>query len=260
MFDILEPKRLTHTPTDLQDCLDLLSHEIHLASTGRQDLGIAARNIRQEVAGELRALSHLYWKQASETLLTDFEALERSTHLKKWAHFTHGELRSRFMAIALLLDQAHHAGTAAALKGVIEVAQELLHQPIEPQVSHQMSLREELELRVGLWDCLLPIRLTCDVQSDIPLPIVRTCGLAVEEAINNALQHGTANGVDISVQQLEDSSLEFVITNDGCHASKPIPGMGSTIYDLATGGNWSLTTPAPHRTQLRLRVQTVLQS
>lgn len=260
MSDISESNLSTHIPRDIQSSFELLTKEIHLISVGRQDPAIAAQNIRKEASGGLRSLSHRYWKQAAETSLTDFAAVEKSTHLKKWAHYTHGELQSRFLAIALLLDQAHKARTEEALQKVIEVAQELLCQPIEPKTIHQQSLHEELDLRVELWNCLLPIGLVCEVHTDIPLPIVQTCGLAVEEAINNALKHGATSGIEISVRQLEDSSLEFVITNDGDHPVEPIRGMGSAIYDLATGGNWSLTTPAPHRTQLRLRVQTVLPS
>jgi len=260
MFDILESTLSTLIPTDVQNCFDRLSREIYLTSTGSQEPSAAARNIREEAAGELRSLSHRYWEEASETLLTDFESVERSAELKRWAHYTHGELRSRFLAIALLLDQAHHTGTADALQSVIEIAKELLREPIGPKESQQRSLREELDLRVELWNCLLPIRLTYDVQSDIPLLIVQTCGWAVEEAINNALHHGATKSVDISVRQLKDSFLEFVITNDGCHANEVTSGMGSAIYDLATGGNWSLTTPTPHRTQLRLLVTTALHS
>ncbi len=187
---------------------------------------------------------------------TDFETAVRSLQLRKWAHFVHGELKARFLAIAVLLDQAHFADDTMAKKRAIEAARDLLRQPVRPAEAQRHSLQEELNFRAELWDSVIPIQLKFDVQSQIPWPIVEQCGLVVEEAINNALQHGAAHGVDISVHELPDTSLEIIISNEGSAVGDHIPGIGSSIYDHATGGDWSLTTNAHNQTQLHLRIAT----
>ncbi len=187
---------------------------------------------------------------------TDFETAVRSLQLRKWAHFLHGELKAKFLAIAMLLDQAHFADDTMAKKRAIEAARDLLRQPVRPAEAQRHSLQEELNFRAELWDSVIPIQLKFDVQSQIPWPIVEACGLVVEEAINNALQHGAAHGVDISVHELPDTSLEIIISNEGSAVGTHIPGIGSSIYDHATGGDWSLTTNAHNQTQLHLRIAT----
>ena len=226
--------------------LALETFAVAIVLTAAKSAVLTKRSAKRAFAADVR------WSE----IQTDFETAVRSLQLRKWAHFVHGELKAKFLAIAMLLDQAHFANDAMAKERAIEAARDLLRQPVRPAEAQRHSLQEELNFRAELWDSVIPIQLKFDVQSQIPWPIVEQCGLVVEEAINNALQHGVAHGVDISVHELPDTSLEIIISNEGSAVDNHIPGIGSSIYDHATGGDWSLTTNAHNQTQLHLRIAT----
>ena len=226
--------------------LALETFAVAILLTAAKSAVLTKRSAKRAFAADVR------WGE----IQTDFETAVRALQLRKWAHFVHGELKAKFLAIAMLLDQAHFANDTMAKERAIEAARDLLRQPVRPAEAQRHSLQEELNFRAELWDSVIPIQLKFGVQSQIPWPIVEQCGLVVEEAINNALQHGAAHGVDISVHELPDTSLEIIISNEGSAVGNHIPGIGSSIYDQATGGDWSLTTNAHNQTQLHLRIAT----
>jgi hypothetical protein len=60
----------------------------------------------------------------------------------------------------------------------------------------------------------------------------------VKESVTNAIRHGKARLVEISIQDLNDGSIQIEVTNDGETNLLGSPGVGSQILDEITM-NWS---------------------
>jgi signal transduction histidine kinase len=64
----------------------------------------------------------------------------------------------------------------------------------------------------------------------------------MREAVSNAVRHGFAKRVQISLDRLDDINLDFSATNDGIPAPlNRIPGIGSKTFDELTE-EWSIRT------------------
>jgi signal transduction histidine kinase len=64
------------------------------------------------------------------------------------------------------------------------------------------------------------------------------------EAINNAVRHGEATRIDVSITFAEVDVLRVVISSNGAPIESPTPGLGMTMYDDLTI-EWSLSTELP---------------
>lgn len=62
----------------------------------------------------------------------------------------------------------------------------------------------------------------------------------VREALTNAVRHGLATAVTVTVRRVAHS-VDVTVTDDGVGPRNGTHGLGSTFFGSVSGGNWSLT-------------------
>lgn len=102
------------------------------------------------------------------------------------------------------------------------------------------ALGEQLEHTISLWSGLCAVRLT--VAPDLVEmrgPRAHDVCRVVEEAINNAITHGEASEVGVTVEESGDAVIVDV-SDDGVGPRDGDPGLGSTLLDSICD-SWELT-------------------
>jgi signal transduction histidine kinase len=102
------------------------------------------------------------------------------------------------------------------------------------------TLAQRLEDLVTRWAGFIALDVAVD---DVARGLVGTdrdrVGQVVEEAIVNAVRHGLASSAQIVIA-ISDRGVEVKVTDDGIGPRDGRPGLGSTFFDLASAGAWSL--------------------
>lgn len=103
-----------------------------------------------------------------------------------------------------------------------------------------LSLAQLLEELASRWHGIVTV--TWEVVGEPPQPIVRMrLTSIVNEALANAFRHGQAGSAHIDICESEDA-WRIVVINDGRPpSSSPRRGLGQTLLDEASGGEWTLT-------------------
>jgi signal transduction histidine kinase len=78
------------------------------------------------------------------------------------------------------------------------------------------------------------------IRGEVPPARQGTIVGILEEGVTNALRHGRANRVDIQIES-DSAGSRLVVNDNGLGASSVRqPGLGLTLIDFATAGNWTL--------------------
>jgi signal transduction histidine kinase len=144
--------------------------------------------------------------------------------------------------------------TAANMRilGADEVDEDLLEKVRQDLVRATESLTNldgpNLDLKTSLAELVELWRGVCDVEvaiNDELFDLISANQVTshcineiVKESVTNAIRHGKARLVEISIQDLNDGSIQIEVTNDGETNLLGSPGVGSQILDEITM-NWS---------------------
>ena len=186
----------------------------------------------------------------------------------------HGAVQTRLAVCSLAIERAQQSNDQAALALALEEAIAILHTPVERVAAHE-TIGAEVARKTALWAGFCEISVHLDPRlPDAPHSAAQDVGRLVEEAISNAVRHGSAAHIVVSVSLEEDGAVSVVVEDDGideAHFATPlsgrplqsrhssgVTGVGSAMFEQITGGNWSLarrqgrthlraTVPASHR-------------
>jgi signal transduction histidine kinase len=101
-----------------------------------------------------------------------------------------------------------------------------------------IDLKTSISDLVQLWQGVCEVRVS--VEEDLLTAIsanqvTSNCiNEIVKESVTNAIRHGKADTVEISIQDLDDGSIQIKVTNDGEGNVSGVPGVGSQILDEIT--------------------------
>ncbi|MGI9186095.1 MAG: hypothetical protein ACR2J9_01005, partial [Gaiellales bacterium] len=151
----------------------------------------------------------------------------------------HGSVQTRLIAAALAGERALASGDRAALEAAVTEAGRVLVQ-LEPQARAVGSIEEEVAARSDLWDGLCEIRVEIDDLTGVGADPA-SVGRVVEEGIANAVRHGGATRIDITVRAAGAGAIVVVIDDDGTAPNAESSGTGSAMIDAITGGAWRRT-------------------
>jgi two-component sensor histidine kinase len=94
------------------------------------------------------------------------------------------------------------------------------------------------------WKGILEVRWdTAGVSSSLSPDDVRAITDVAEESVSNAVRHGMANAIDITITTLP-SRVSVIASDNGIGPRLGEPGVGSLLYSSLPGAEWSLTENA----------------
>ena len=176
---------------------------------------------------------------------TETEARARNRELvrasRTLARYVHGTLQSRLLASALAIEQAERIGNPAGFDRALEQARDALLMPelLPPPAT---DLSSAIAQATALWQGIA----TITVQIAQPLPSIPASRIAeictiIEEGVANAMRHGSATAVEITLTPRDDGNIALTIVDDGVGPAGGSPGLGSTIFNQASTMPWTLT-------------------
>ena len=168
--------------------------------------------------------------------LTDQEARFR----RELALALHNGLQADLTAASLRARQALDAGDTATALHVLNVARAGIDTALETTPPTAASLQDAVLAAVQAWTGLVEISTCIDVSRDCGARCAKAVGDVILEGIGNAVRHGMANTITISVEE-HDSRLRVTVTDDGRGAGNIRAGLGSSMLNAIAPGAWSLT-------------------
>mgnify|MGYP000532878651 CR=1 FL=1 len=165
----------------------------------------------------------------------------------------HGSVQSKLLAVASAFDQRRlsREELAKSLGDVVGNLERLAG--IDPVDSENGAEAENLRALEDAWAGLVELRID-EASRQLLDGALRVNPELVEplrEAINNAHRHGHASLVEVTATAHKDA-LEVTLTDDGFGPTGGDAGLGSALFDLWTGGQWTLIAAPGGGGQIRL--------
>ena len=154
----------------------------------------------------------------------------------------HGSVQTRLVSCAMAIEQASASGDTALLNAALNEAIGVLDQPVVASPEAR-SLADEVSRKTGLWEGLCSFTVDLDPAAhSVGSAAAVTIGRIVEEGISNAIRHGKATSINITVTRLNESTVRVVILDNGHGPQGGKPSVGSAFVQQASAGRWSLTS------------------
>ena len=170
------------------------------------------------------------------------ESEETANLAREASRILHGSVQTRLVSCAMVIQQASKSGDQERINLALTEASSILQAPLSPP-AYGESVEQEVRRKVQLWDGLCKFSVTISDNSLVfneSKSIV--AGRVIEEGISNAIRHGKAKFIEISVMVASDNSSQIVMKNNGKEVSKVTPGMGTAFLEQASHSKWSLTS------------------
>lgn len=169
---------------------------------------------------------------------------------RKVASRLHSQTRGAFLAHVLTLQQALDDGDHQRALGEIRRIQEALLNPSD--ASEGAVNRSEIQTFLANWRSLVNINSNLHT-TKIPETIRETVYAIVMDAVADAVRHGGADWVEISLQPSGKHSL-LTVVNNGTFQEIAGPGLGSARLDQWAPGAWSRQVDVMGFVRLRVKL------
>jgi two-component sensor histidine kinase len=166
------------------------------------------------------------------------------------ARTLHGSVQAQLVACALAIDRAVEADDPRLYAEALDRAIRILHEPwpVEAPTSTIGTLAQEIEAAVDPWSGLATIRVdvgddAAEVIDSDQGPWATEVASVVEEAVSNAVRHGQADTILVSISLADVAGSASVVTrvaDDGRGPQGGRAGLGSAQFDQVTEGQWTL--------------------
>lgn len=163
------------------------------------------------------------------------------------AHALHSSAQSRVHAVAQHIRNGRGAISAADVSAVSEVldgVMSIVRSPTSTAPDALVELSRAIEFWSGMCEITLVagdgVRELSARNPEAAESLVVTC----LEAINNAVRHGEATRIDVSINFAEEDVLKVVISSNGGPLESPVRGLGMTMFDDLTI-EWTLSKRSP---------------
>ena len=178
---------------------------------------------------------------------------ERNSITGEIASYMHGTVQATLSASIMRLSQALASGNQEEAVIAFNQAREALELPEEYEFNSQAtSLAEHLATLKSNWAGLIDISATVNGDGLTPLES-KTLQTIATEAINNAVRHGDADSVELTIHVLPES-ITLDAFNNGNLVHNDKLGMGLKSLDKYANKNWSLSETRDGRVHLSARI------
>lgn len=158
---------------------------------------------------------------------------------EKLAKFLHGHVQSRMMALALEIERALADENLTLAKQAAAQASNLLQNPLSGlQLETKNNLDSLVKDLIQSWSGLMTITFTGKLDNPDQM-LVESVWQIISEAVSNASKHGLADAVEIELMET-DTLVKLKISDNGIGPTQGESGMGSSLIDAYSQGNWSL--------------------
>jgi len=159
------------------------------------------------------------------------------------ARILHGTVQTRLIACAVAIERATDTRDVEAFQAALHEAHAVLADPTRVENNDDVTMIGEVQRKTSLWAGLCDITVDVDPQlANTTGRVARDIGRIVEEGLSNAIRHGDAGAISVSVKEVS-SQIVVVIQDDGAGPQGGTPGLGSSLLD-GVSAHWQLTARA----------------
>ncbi len=154
----------------------------------------------------------------------------------------HGSWSANLTAASMRLQQAIDDGDREAATQALFEARQIVDVDIASVARQQTKdLSSILDTLISSWEGLVTITASIDDPPAAPPRVLKLIEDVVTEGINNAVRHGDADRIDITIDE-KHSSIEITIADNGT-AGPPSGrrGTGTRLLDALAPNSWSRT-------------------
>ncbi|MCF8531296.1 MAG: hypothetical protein K9G69_08410 [Candidatus Nanopelagicales bacterium] len=163
------------------------------------------------------------------------------------ASILHSHVQARLVVAAARVESGDSAGGVEAVRSIITTDIPLLMAELESGISTPPTLAELVAEFEGVTIRVLSESPSRECESPAVVEITH-------EALVNAVRHGAATSIDVVISE-RVSGWDVRITDNGLGVgATPSRGLGLTVIDAATGGNWELRPGRHGGAELTARV------
>jgi len=165
----------------------------------------------------------------------------------------HGAVQTRLIACGLMIEHARNNQDDVALNLALLEAIAVMQAPL-PVASTGDALGVEVNRKVSLWEGLCKFDVQIDqCLNDLSNPESQEIGRVIEEGISNAVRHGGATHIALSIAQGLEGSVVVQLDDNGSGPGGGKPSVGSALLTQISGGSWTLSA-MPIGTRLRVEI------
>jgi two-component sensor histidine kinase len=216
-------------------------------------LGFSALLIRLTFQQMEQSLQNQYREGVDKEQLVTNE-ITRITNI--CSKFIHGNLQSSLITLSRNLELAVANNDHSKIDKIISEILELLRNPDLNLERIVGDIEEEVAGKCALWEGLVDIHPIISIgDQDLSPHVIVQVTDCVEELISNAVRHGKASAIEISIQRSLDATLVLTCTDNGIYSGNPQGGLGFKIYQEASNGDWTISrTLDDHLTVVRILI------
>ena len=183
----------------------------------------------------LAALRRLLEIQSLQLIHVESEA---SILAAKFAERLHSDIRGAFHARMMRLQKHIDEGALADAEKEIDALVEALRED-QSRLDTPATINILLDF-LSHWDGIITINHTID-DGVVPPHLVEPVTTIVMNAVNDAVRHGGAENIGVSLEDVGDHAV-LRVTNDGADATSSGPdGLGHASLDRLAGAGWERT-------------------
>jgi signal transduction histidine kinase len=184
-------------------------------------------------------------------------SLEQRALYRTYSKILHGVYHSRLIASTVAIRVAANTEDQELLDSELDRAEALLEINFESNLA-QVHLTEEslFDSLVANWSGLIDFSiqnmLTHNL-TDYQLIALNEC---LSESVTNAFRHGRASQVDIKMKDHSSGGIRVSVCDNGVGYIKSFPGLGSSIFEELSNGQWEIITREDsHGTEVNIVIQ-----
>ena len=167
----------------------------------------------------------------------------------------HGTVSANLTAASMRLRQAIDDGDKAWALEALHEARRMVDLELSTRTEvENLDLRRLIEENSQAWAGLVTITGSVGEALQISAQTYRALDDVLTEGINNAVRHGRAQAIHITIQR-NDDDLIVTVADDGVSSNASSAGLGARIFDSIAPGAWTRTASEDHGTKLSLRIK-----
>ncbi|HEV8024731.1 MAG TPA: ATP-binding protein [Candidatus Nanopelagicales bacterium] len=155
------------------------------------------------------------------------------------ARILHGTVQTRLIACAVAIERAADTRDVEAFQAALHEAHAVLADPTRIENNDDVTVIGEVQRKTSLWSGLCDVTVDVDPQlANTTGRVARDIGRIVEEGLSNAIRHGGAGAISVSVEEA-NNQIVVVVEDDGAGPQGGAPGLGSSLLD-SVSDSWEL--------------------
>ena len=182
-------------------------------------------------------LTEKYWQK-------DIDTLQNLHQRRALAQQLHGQLQSVLLATLTRLKKNPGSTDGGELRRELMSLSRHLSGTEQPSSGTAVTLNHGLTVLGQRWEGILEVAYdTSGVSSFLDPEDVRAIIDVAEESVSNAVRHGMATAIDITIAT-SPACISVIASDNGIGPRLGEPGIGSLLYSSLPGAEWSLSENA----------------